>query len=268
MPSIKKVAEIAGVSVGTVSNVITGAAPVSAWARTKVETAIRQINYHPNHVARSLKTSRTRTIGLIVPDMTIPFFPQVIRGAEAAARRRQYSLIAVNSNDDARRQMELLSLLRSQRVEGILLVIAAEPTPLDEISRIIDSGIPIIGLDRTLDISVASVSVDNQQAAELGVNHLLEMGYRRIAVITGPPALENERDRLQGYRFAVEGAGLQVDDLLIWAGNLRAADVTRLCRDRLSGLQMRPDAIFCTNGSGGLGVRRHRFRHFRRAHCG
>lgn len=256
MPSIKKVAEIAGVSVGTVSNVITGAAPVSDWARTKVETAIRQLNYHPNHVARSLKTSRTRTLGLIVPDMTIPFFPQVIRGAEAAARRREYSLIAVNSNDDAQRQMELLSLLRSQRVEGILLVIAAEPTPLDEISRIIDAGIPIIGLDRTLDISVASVSVDNQQAAWLGVNHLIEMGYRQIAIVTGPLALQNERNRLQGYRCALERAGLRVEDLLIWTGNLTAADVTSSCRERLSRLATRPDAIFCTNGPSGLGVLR------------
>src|SRR5215469_9925914 len=165
MPSIKTVAEIAGVSIGTVSNVITGAAPVGVELRAKVENAIRLLNYHPNHVARSLKTSRTRALGMIVPDMTIPFFPHVIRGADAAARKRGYSLIAVNSNDNAQRQMELLSLLRAQRVEGILLVIAADPSPLEEISRIVDGGIPIIGLDRTLEIPVDSVSVDDQQGA-------------------------------------------------------------------------------------------------------
>ena len=93
MPSIKKVAEIAGVSVGTVSHVITGSVPVSEPLRQKVQAAIRDLNYHPNHVARSLKTNKTQTLGIIVPDMTISFFPQLIRGAETAARRRGYSLI-------------------------------------------------------------------------------------------------------------------------------------------------------------------------------
>jgi len=256
MPSIKKVAEVAGVSVGTVSHVITGAAPVGAGLRARVETAIRLLNYHPNHIARSLKTSRTRTLGMIVPDLTIPFFPQVIRGAEAAARQCEYSLIAVNSNDDAQRQMELLSLLRSQRVEGILLVNAADPTPLGEISRIIDAGIPIIGLDRTLDISVDSVSVDDQQAAELGVKHLVDAGYRHIAAVTGPQTLCNERKRLRGYFCALKRAGLRVDPALIWAGNLRPADVMELCRERLRQSRARLDAIFCTNGPSGLGVLR------------
>ena len=97
MPSIKKVAETAGVSVGTVSHVITGSVNVSEPLRLKVQAAIRKLNYHPNHVARSLKTSKTRTLGIIVPDMTVSFFPQVIRGAETAARQQGYSLMAVNS---------------------------------------------------------------------------------------------------------------------------------------------------------------------------
>src|SRR5262249_60140871 len=124
MPSIKKVAELAGVSVGTVSHVITGSVNVSEPLRLKVQAAIRELDYHPNHVARSLKTSRTRTLGIIVPDMTISFFPLIIRGAESAARERGYTLIAVNSDESAARQKDLLSLLRSQRVEAILLRIA------------------------------------------------------------------------------------------------------------------------------------------------
>src|ERR1700693_5856251 len=112
MPSIKKVAEVAGVSVGTVSHVITGSVNVSEPLRMKVQAAIRELNYHPNHVARSLKTSKTRTLGIIVPDLTISFFPQVIRGAETAPRKRGYSLIAVNSDDDSQRQNDLLSRVR------------------------------------------------------------------------------------------------------------------------------------------------------------
>src|ERR1044071_4117336 len=139
MPTIKEVADLAGVAVGTVSHVINGSVPVSEALRRKVQAAIRQLDYHPNHVARSLKTSKTRTLGIIVPDMTIPYFPQVIRGAEAAARGRDFSLIAVNADDNNTRQKELLTLLRSQRVEGILLVLAAGPTPLTQISRIMSA---------------------------------------------------------------------------------------------------------------------------------
>ena len=233
MPSIKKVAEIAGVSVGTVSHVITGSVPVSEPLRLKVQAAIRDLNYHPNHVARSLKTNKTQTLGIIVPDMTISFFPQLIRGAETAARQRGYSLIAVNSDDDGERQKELLSLLRSQRVEGILLVIAAAPTPLNQLTRILDASIPMVCLDRIPDrVPVDSVSVEDVAAAEMGVEHLIAMGARRIAIATGAIALKNERRRLQGYKQALSNAGIPVDEDLIWHGNFRPEDVNAICRAR------------------------------------
>jgi DNA-binding LacI/PurR family transcriptional regulator len=256
MPSIKEVAEMAGVSVGTVSHVITGSVNVSEPLRMKVQAAIRKLNYHPNHVARSLKTSRTRTLGIIVPDLTIPFFPRVIRGAEAAARKRDYSLIAVNSDDDGERQKDLLSLLRSQRVEGILLVVAAAPTPLNQISLILDAGIPVVCLDRIPDrVPVDSVSVEDLEAADMGVSHLIEMGHRRIAIVTGPLALKNERRRLQGYHQALQRAGIKIDKQLIWTGNLRPADVEVLCRTRLASPPP-PDAVFSTNGPTALATLR------------
>ena len=262
MPSIKKVAEVAGVSVGTVSHVITGSVHVSEPLRIKVQAAIRELNYHPNHVARSLKTSKTRTLGIIVPDLTISFFPQIIRGAETAARQRGYSVIAVNSDDDAARQKNLLSLLRSQRVEGILLVIAAAPTPLGDIRRILDAEIPVVCLDRVPDrVAVDSVSVDDIAAAQMGVGHLVERGYRRIAIATGPMALKNERRRVQGYKHALESAGLPVDEALIWHGDLRPEAVHDLCREHLRDPASRPDAVFSTNGPTALGVLR-AFREF------
>jgi DNA-binding LacI/PurR family transcriptional regulator len=257
MPSIKKVAEVAGVSVGTVSHVITGSVPVSEPLRLKVQAAIKDLNYHPNHVARSLKTSKTRTLGIMVPDLTISFYPQVIRGAETAARDHGYSLIAVNSTEDFERQKELLSLLRSQRVEGILLVIAAAPTPLNQITRTIEAGIPIVCVDRVPDrVPVDSVSVEDLDAAQMGVEHLIAMGSRRIAIVTGPITLKNERRRLQGYRQALQDAGIEIDDELIWQGNLRTDDVNEICRERLASKKRRPDAVFATNGPTALGVLR------------
>lgn len=257
MPTIKEVADLAGVAVGTVSHVITGSVPVSEPLRRKVEAAIRELDYHPNHVARSLKTSKTRTLGIIVPDMTIPYFPMVIRGAESAARQRNYSLIAVNSDDSGLRQGELLSLLRSQRVEGILLVMAAAPTPTTQISGMVSAGIRLVCLDRIPDrFQVDSVTVEDVSAAEMGVDHLLSMGHRRIALVTGPLSLKNERHRRLGYEQALDRAGIALDQGLIWQGNLRPDDVAALCCERLEATVPRPDAIFATNGPTGLGVLR------------
>jgi DNA-binding LacI/PurR family transcriptional regulator len=255
MPTIKEVANLAGVSVGTVSHVITGSVQVSEQLREKVVDAIRKLDYHPNHVARSLKTSKTRTLGIIVPDMTIPFFPRIIRAAETVAHDQGYSLIAVNSDDDPSRQGDLMSLFRSQRVEGILLVPAAGPAPFSHISRSIQAGVRIVCLDRIPEsIQIDSVSLENCAAAEMGVAHLTEMGHRRIAIMTGPLTLKNEIERLQGYRNALMRAGIAIEESLIWEGNLRPEDVAAVCRNRLK--EPWPSAIFSTNGPTGLGVLR------------
>jgi DNA-binding LacI/PurR family transcriptional regulator len=196
-------------------------------------------------------------LGIIVPDLTISFYPQLIRGAESFARGRGYSVIAVNSDDSADRQKELLSLLRSQRVEGILLVVASGVTPVTQIAKMMDAGISVVCLDRIPDkIPVDSVSVDDAQAAELGVSHLIAMGYRQIAVVTGPMTLKNERRRLLGYRQAFQRAGLLFEEKLVWRGNLRSEHAAEICRERMRDAQYRPDALFATNGPTGLGVLR------------
>ena len=257
MSTIKQVAELAGVSIGTVSHVITGSVPVSKGLRARVEAAILELDYFPNHVARSLKTSKTRTLGIVVPDLTIPFFPRVIRGAEEAALRRRYSLIAVNSDDNAAREKELLSLLRSQRVEGILLVVAAGAALVGEGREMRDSGVSLVYLDRIPDgLRGDSVSVDSFAAADLGTSHLISMGHRSIAIATGSLSLRNEQERLQGYQQALRRAGIKLQDRLIWEGNFRPEDVAGNCRAHLAKARERPAAVFSTNGPTGLGVLR------------
>jgi DNA-binding LacI/PurR family transcriptional regulator len=257
MATIKEVADIAGVAVGTVSHVISGAVPVSEPLRRKVHAAIRKLDYHPNHVARSLKTRKTGTLGIIVPEMTIPYFPKLIRGAEAVVRAKGYSLIAVNSGEDGVRQQDLLSLLWAQRVEGILLVVAAARTPVNQIARMVEAGVRLVCLDRSPDrVPVDSVSVEDAEAAKLGVDHLIQQGYRRIAIATGPQKLKNERQRLLGCKLALDAAGLAMEEDLVWIGNLRPEDVAEMCRVRLGNGAPPPDAIFCTNGATGLGALR------------
>ena len=189
--------------------------------------------------------------------MTIPFFPRIIRGAESAARQRNYSLVAVNSDESGRREKELLSLLRSQRVEGILLVPGATSDRLDQISRVIDSGIPIVCVDRLPGkLAIDSVAVENAAAAEMGVSHLIETGHRPIGIVTGPLVLRNEEERLQGYQQALRKAGLPLDQELVWEGNFHPEEVAMMCRDRLAGCSSRPSALFATNAPAGLGVLR------------
>jgi DNA-binding LacI/PurR family transcriptional regulator len=166
-------------------------------------------------------------------------------------------LIAVNSDDHIERQKELLSLMRSQRVEGILLVVASEPSATPQISQIIESGIPVVYLDRIPDREeVDSVSGEDLKAAEMAVEHLIESGHRRIAIATGPHTLRNEQRRLLGYQKALIKAGLTPDDELVWEGNFRPEDVAALCVPRLRDAARRPDAILSTNGPTGLGVLR------------
>ena len=148
-------------------------------------------------------------------------------------------------------------MLRSQRVEGILLVMAAAPTPLNQIARLLDAGVRIVCLDRIPDrVLVDSVSVEDQESAEMGVEHLVARGYRRIAAVTGPQSLKNERQRLLGCRQALARHGIEPEEGLIWTGNLRPEDVAAMCAERLRDRASRPDAIFSTNGPTALGVLR------------
>ncbi|HWF47545.1 MAG TPA: LacI family DNA-binding transcriptional regulator [Bryobacteraceae bacterium] len=257
MSTIKKVAGLAGVSIGTVSHVLSGSVPVSDRLRRKVLAAIRDLDYHPNHIARSLKTNKSRTIGIVVPDMTIPFFPRVIQGAEEAARTSGYSILAVNSGDNATRQQEVLSLLRSQRVEGILLVVAPGPASIAQIPRILESGIPVVCLDRVPGgVEIDTVCVEDRQAATMGVSHLLSLGHRRIAILTGPLTLKNEQERLAGCKAALEQAGCPVEGDLIWESTFNLDEAASFFGERLSTAPVRPSALFATNGVIALGALR------------
>ena len=258
MPSTQKeLAKLAGVSAGTVSNVISGSTGVSEKSRQKVLEAIRTLNYQPNLIARSLKTNRTNTLGIVIPDITIPFFPKIIRGAESAARERGYFLIVLDSERSPTREGDMIALLRAQRVEGILLVAAGGDKLSPERSASLTSSSPVVCLDRLpLDLEVDSVCVDDSGAAEMGITHLLEMGHREIAIITGPLTLHNEQERLDGYHEALRKAGIRIQPSLLWGGSFEQEEVASLCQSGLRRSSGRPTAIFATNGVTGLAALR------------
>src|SRR5579863_9451497 len=199
MATLKEIATRARVSIGTVSNVITGSVPVSALRRERILAAIREFDYHPNHVARSLRLRRTRTLGMVVSDITNPFFSQLVRGAEDAAMKRNYLLVTFNTDERVEREMNVFTVLRKRRVDGVLLVVAPSRDKPYHVLELMALGTPVVCLDRApRGIRVDSVTVDNVGAARHCVDHLLDQGHRRIAILTGSLLLQNARARLQG----------------------------------------------------------------------
>ena len=255
-PTQKELAKLAGVSAGTVSNVINGVAGVSEVARQKVLTAIEKLSYRPNLIARSLRTNRTQTLGIVVPDITIPFFPRIIRGAESAAREAGYFLMVLDSENDHVREAAMLELLRSQRSEGTLLVAAGGHQWSADSAAALTAQSPLVCLDRLPEgLAVDSVCVDDARAAAMAVSHLVERGHREIAVVTGPLTLKNEQARLRGYRTAMQHHGLTVRERLVWQGGFLPSEIDRVCQEGVLGSRGdRPTAIFATNGVTGLGT--------------
>jgi LacI family transcriptional regulator len=252
MVTQRELAKLAGVSAGTVSNVISGSTRVSEDARRRVLDAIRVLKYQPNLIARSLKTNRTHTLGIVVPDLTIPFFPKIVRGAESAAREKGYFLIVLDSQRSHDLEVDMMALLW-QRVDGILLVTAGDTQWSAESAAAIASGPPVVCVDRLPEgLDADSVSVDDAGAAELGIRHLLSLGHRRIAIITGPLTLRNEQQRLRGYRRALKHAGIPVQPSLLWSASFEMEDIHAVCQRGLLRQKPRPTALFATNGVTGM----------------
>jgi LacI family transcriptional regulator len=255
MATIKEVARRAGVSVGTVSNVLSGSIPVSERLKRRVLDVIRELDYHPNHVARSLKLRRTKMLGMVVTDITNPFFPQMVRGAEDAAWKHNYILITFNTDEQLERERQVLSALRTRRVDGIVLVSASSDGDLSHIQNTIDSGIPIVAVDRAVTrIPLDCLSVDSVTGAEQCVKHLIESGRNRIAILTGPLTLKVARDRLEGYTRALAAAGLPYDGRLVRDGAFRLDTGHQVSLELLK--EARPNAVFTSNAMMALGVLR------------
>ena len=253
MVTIKEVASRAKVSVGTVSNVISGLVPVGPRLRDRVEKAIAELNYHPNYVARGLRTKQTHMLGIVISDITNPFFPLLVRGAEDAASKHGYLLTTFNTDDLPELERQVMGVLRSRRADGILLVVAPS-TGTDHIQGAIDAGIAVVCLDRVpKGIQVDAVTVNNLKGAEMCVRHLIQSGHTRIGIITGPLVLQTARDRFRGYENVLRENGLTLDRGLVREGNFRVDSGYRLGKDLcLSGA--RPSALFVTNGMMGAGV--------------
>ncbi|MEU8956322.1 LacI family DNA-binding transcriptional regulator [Streptomyces sp. NPDC048518] len=253
MVGIKDVAKHAGVSVGTVSNVINRPDTVSEETRDRVRAVIDRLGYVRSESARQLRAGRSRIMALLVLDMGNPFFVDVARGAERAAREAGYRVMVCNSGQSPAEEAEYLALCAEQRVRGVLL------TPADATGRNIDAfrrhGIPFVLVDRVAEgATECSVSVDDVMGGALAVRHLVDAGHRSIAYVSGPPGLNQVKDRRVGALQALAEAGLDASVMRELPTERLDVAAGRDAGARILGLTERPTAVFCANDLLALGV--------------
>ena len=255
---MKDVASLAGVAVGTVSNVLNHPDLVRPLTRARVEAAMEELGFIPNGSARQLRAGRSRCLGLVVLDVTNPFFTEVARGVEDYAQAAGYAVILCNSDEADDKERRYLRVLEEQRVRGILITPVHGRAP--ELRRIRDRGTPVVLLDRPGSAGQCSVAVDDRRGGEIAVSHLLDLGHRSIALVNGPVAIRQCADRHRGAVRAVERAGLDpaavLTEVTVPTMNARAGAAAAdelLSADRRDA---RPTAVFCTNDMLALGLLR------------
>lgn len=253
MVGIKDVARQAGVSVGTVSNVINRPDLVSAQTRDRVRAVITRLGYVRSESARHLRAGASRIVALLVLDMGNPFFVDVAKGAERAARAAGLGVMVCNSAQSAAEETEYLTLFAEQRVRGVLV------TPVESgsggLAALRRQQIPFVLVDRVAaDADGCSVSVDDVTGGRLAVGHLIAAGHRSVVYVGGPPEIQQVRDRRTGALAALAGAGLPPRALTEVSADRLDVSAGRDAGARLLGLAPRPTAVFCANDLLALGV--------------
>jgi LacI family transcriptional regulator len=252
--SVKDVAALAGVSVGTVSNVLNRPDRVGRATRSRVEAAIEELRFVRNESARHLRAGASRTVGYLVLDAANPFFADVSRGVEESARVAGLAVFLCNSDNSEQRERDYLDLLLEQRVRGVLV------TPVNpagaRLAALPGLGVPVVLVDRRLGPQWCSVSVDDEVGGYLAGLHLIECGHTRIAFVGGPDTLGQVQDRLAGIRRAVAESGLPENTVRELSTSALTVAEGRQAGQRLVGMPAgaRPTAAFCANDLLALGL--------------
>jgi len=251
MATIKDVAKLAGVSVSTVSRALNGSGYIDKTTEERVMAAVKQLNYKPSQIARGLVSRKTKTFGLILPDITNPFFPEVARGAEDEARRYGYNIMLCNSDWELEKEKMYLNLLQEKCVDGLIFV----GSRLNEeyLSTLTELSMPVVLLDRNSSLDIHLITTNNMKGAYLATKHLIDQGYQTIAHISGPQLSPSAQQRLLGYKKALEEHGKSFDPVLVNEGDFRIAGGSLAMR-KLLRLSNIPDAVFCANDLMAIGA--------------
>ncbi|WP_037860757.1 LacI family DNA-binding transcriptional regulator [Streptomyces sp. NRRL S-340] len=263
MPTMADVARSAGVSVATVSHVLNGTRPVLPHTRQAVLDAVEQLGYTPNGLARSLVTSRTRSIGLAVSAISNPYFTEILQGVEAAALERGYSLLIADPHDDPAHERTVVQLLHERRVDGMIVVPSAHPHDL--VAYLARHAVPTVFLDRLISSGPDTeagggppfdqICADSAGPTARLVTHLAGLGHRRIGLVAGLPGLSTTRERMTGYRHGLAAAGLPHDERLVVHGD-SAEDGAQRATAALLSLAVPPTALVTANNAMTIGALR------------
>ena len=245
MASIRDVARRAGVSTYTVSSVLNESANVSPKLAARVREAVEELDYSANDLARGIFTGKTKSAGMLIPDIGNPFYALVVRGVEDALREHGYSLILGNTYNDAAEQRRYLGALRSKRVEGT--IIFAAPGDQSDLKRWVSAQRPIVFIARLPQgFRADAVEADQREGTRMAVEHLIGKGHERIGLIPGQRIVSAGSDRVEGWRLALEAASLRAEDRYIAEANWDSDSGRRAALALLSE-RPRPTAIFAAN---------------------
>lgn len=250
--TIYDVAEAAGVSTATVSNVLRGTRYVRPDLQKRVQDAIAALDYRPNRASKSVRGRRSRTIGVVVPDITVGLFYGIVRRIEQRAAFTDYQIVLADTQEDFSSERDRVRALIQRQIDGLILVPCRDDSPVLDDLR--ERGIPTVLLDRVgRDTDFDSVSADNAAASREGTRHLISLGHRRIVLLASDPSLRNIRERMEGYREALEEAGLSAFEQVLVVGRNAADTVSPVLRPLLQGAP-RPSALFAVTQSVAIGT--------------
>ncbi|MBA2719293.1 MAG: LacI family DNA-binding transcriptional regulator [Chloroflexi bacterium] len=247
------VAERAGVSIATVSRALSGdGRRVSSGVLERVLQAAEDLRYHPNNLARNMRSGSSRIFGLVISDIGNPFFTAVARGAEDVAQRHGYSLVLANTDENPEREAATLNAMAAERAAGVMVATTNEN--VESLRRLHSIGVPIVAIDRRIaGLPTDSVAVDNETAAYEAVTHLIRLGHERIAMVGGPHDAKTARERYLGYERAFRHHRLEVRPELFREGNFREL-AAQVHTQALLELADPPTAIFSVNNLTTIGV--------------
>jgi LacI family transcriptional regulator len=249
---IKDVAREAGVSTATVSHVLNNTRYVSEETRERVLRAVERCNYYPNAHARSLSSGRTNTLGLLISDISNPFFPELVKSIEAAAFERGYDVILSNTNYDAERTSHYVRRIIERKVAGVALMVSEfDKTLSDELAR---RHVCVVFLDQGVTSKcVSNIVVDYEVGIEEAVRHLVALGHERIAYIGGPGRLPSAAKRLEAFRDSMARNAPHADTPPVYEGDFRFEGGQRAAREMLAAREL-PTAVVVANDMMSLGV--------------
>jgi DNA-binding LacI/PurR family transcriptional regulator len=251
-PTIRDVAELAEVHPSTVSRVINSDSRISERTKNKVLLIIKKLGYTPNAIARGLKTKRTFTLGMLIPDITNPFFAEIARGVEDAANKNSFNIILCNTDDKLKKERTYLEILREKRVDGLILGTAhIRDQSILELEK---KKFPYILISRNVErLNKNCIIIDDLAGGMMATEYLIKLGHHRIAHISGPLKTRSGLNRLKGYQLALKKHKIEYNDELVGEGDFRIKGGYQVMK-RFLKLTKPPTAIFAANDLLALGA--------------